>query len=173
MKKVKHKGDAGYTDSLFGRRLRKSSPTIEAIGDIDELSSFLGLAKSVQTSAGRKKILEDIQTDLYVISSEIITPAGKLNELELRFGNERVAWLEKKCRPKKSLKECCFFIPGQSKVSAILDVCRAVCRRAERSLVRLRKRRKFSSHILAYVNRLSTFLFIQARESEMRHKTFR
>jgi len=173
MKKIKHRGDAGYTDSLFGPRLKKSSPTIEAVGDIDELSSFLGLAKSILTSGRRKRILESIQADLYVISSEIITPAGKLNKLKLRFGKERVLWLEEQCRPKKPLKECCFFIPGRNKVSALFDVCRAVCRRAERSLVRLRERKKFNPHILTYVNRLSTYLFVQARENETEHKTFR
>ena len=46
MRENKHKGDAGYTDSLFGPRLKKSSLTIEAIGNLDELSSFLGLVKS-------------------------------------------------------------------------------------------------------------------------------
>jgi ATP:cob(I)alamin adenosyltransferase len=173
MDKVKHKGDKGATDLLFGGRIKKSSLTVEAVGELDELGSFIGLAKTAVTSRATKRILGAIQRDLYIISSEIITPATKRRKLELRFEKERIAWLEKLCAPKKKWGGCCFFIPGENRVSATFDVCRTVCRRAERTLWKLHGRKKISPHILTYVNRLSTFLFIQARDSERRHKTFR
>lgn len=173
MEKVKHKGDKGYTDMLFGPRIKKSSRIIEAIGELDELGSYLGLIKSMIKPLAAKKILEEIQWDLFIISSEIITPSRNLKKLELRFKKDRVGWLEKLCVPKKKWEGCCFFIPGENQISAMFDICRTVCRRAERSLVRLNERRRLEPHILAYINRLSTFLFVQARDSEKRHFKFR
>ncbi len=171
--RITHKGDKGHTDLLFGGRIKKSSPIIEAVGNLDELGSFMGLAKTMVALRKTKKILEEIQQDLYIISSEIITPPNKRMKLELRFRKVRIVWLEELCKPKKKWEGCCFFIPGDNEVSAIFDVCRTVCRRAERSLWRLSARKKVSPHILTYINRLSTFLFVQARDSEGRHRKFR
>ena len=171
--KITHKGDKGHTDLLFGGRIKKSSLVIEAIGNLDELGSFMGLAKAMVTTAAAKKIVEKIQWDLYIISSEMITPAKNRGKLGLRFKKERVAWLERLCEPKRKWGGCCFFIPGENKISAMFDVCRTVCRRTERSIVKISARSKLNPHILEYINRLSTFLFVQARDAEKSHKTFR
>jgi len=170
---TRHKGDKGYTDLLFGGRVKKSSPLIEAVGNLDELGSFLGMAKAMAASGAAKRILEEIQRDLYIMSSEIITPPEKRKKLDLRFKKERVEWLEGLCRPKKKWKGRCFFIPGENKISATFDVCRTVCRRAERSIVRISAPAKLNPGILGYINRLSTFLFVQARDMERRHRKFR
>ncbi|MDP2940316.1 MAG: cob(I)yrinic acid a,c-diamide adenosyltransferase [Candidatus Omnitrophota bacterium] len=176
MKIYTAKGDQGKTSLLFGARISKSNLVIECLGCLDELNSFLGLAKAVVKSASFKKLIHKLQTDIYVISSEIAAKSENLNKLAIRFRKKRLLWLEKEINNlalKAKFKSCCFFVAGSNFPSAILDVCRTVCRRAERKLVFLNCKAKIKNQvILAYLNRLSSLLFVLVRAFEKKHKKF-
>ncbi len=156
MKQLKvHPGDKGFS-SLSDRRLSKGSLIFEAIGTLDELNAWLGLAR-VMTRKKRSDISR-IQKDLSKIMAELAGFQGK----ELSFSDveflERltVKYSEGAGRISK------FIIPGQSEGEAIVNLARAVCRRAERRLVVLKRKQTVSPLILTYINRLSLLLFYWA-----------
>lgn len=177
MKAYTAKGDKGETDLLFGCRVKKDDLRIECLGDLDELNSFLGLAKATIAQSAFKKVIPFLQNDIYFISSEIATQPKNLNKLQIRLSRERLLWLEKQinklsCRVDSQSR--CFFIPGENSSSAILDICRTICRRAERSAVALSRKEKIrNSLILAYLNRLSSLLFVLSRILEKKQKKFK
>ncbi len=168
------RGDRGKTSLLFGGRAGKDNPRIECLGDLDELNSFLGLSKAGLKSHALKNLLNNLQKDIYFICSEIAADAKNLKQLKRRFAKERLFRLEReinKLAAKVKLKNYCFFIPGENFSSATLDVCRTICRRAERRVVSLNRKAKIKNpSILAYINRLSSFLFVLARLLEKTHK---
>jgi len=170
------RGDSGSTDLLFGGRVRKDDPRIHAVGALDELNALLGLAKASLRNRKMRAAIHAIQRDLFILSSELITLPRNLRRLELRVDAASVDRLEELTRAlerKLKLKECCFLIPGESAGSALLDVCRTVARRAERSVVTLRRRKAVPNrHVAAYLNRLSDLLFVMARAQEPRHTRF-
>jgi cob(I)alamin adenosyltransferase len=127
----------------------KSSIKIEAIGNVDELNSLLGVIGG----------LTDIQSDLFVIGA--ILAGAKLG-----FGGEKTKRLEKEIgRIEKILPvQKNFIYYGGDPKAALLFLARSVARRAERSLVSLSEVEKVSGPILIYLNRLSSYLFIKARE---------
>ena len=170
------RGDSGWTDMLFGGRVRKDHLRVHAVGTVDELTSLLGLAKATVRGRRLKGILHDVQRDLFIVSSELITPPRSLARLERRVDEQSVKRLERltaEFERKVKLEGCCFVIPGESKPSALLDVCRSVARRAERLAVALRRRRAIPNpRVLAYLNRLSDLLYMLARSEEPSHTKF-
>ncbi len=157
------KGDKGTT-SLYssqpalGQRVSKNSIRIRTIGSIDELDSFLGLAKSFCLDLKTQKIISNIQKDLLTIGSIL---AGS----KLRLSRTKTKRLEKMIDtwegnlPRLSN----FVIPGGTPLSAQLHVARSQTRRAEREVTSLSEVEKVSDSIKAYMNRLSDFLFMLAR----------
>jgi len=147
-----HPGDKGFS-SLNSKKLSKDNLVFEAIGTIDELSALLGLARVII-----KENFVDIvriQKDLGKIMAEVVCFGGeKLSADDLEFLEHTTAEHEKKAgRIDK------FFIPGQNKEEAVINLTRVVCRRAERRLVALKRKQKVSPFILIYLNRLSLLLF--------------
>ncbi|MFH0963451.1 MAG: cob(I)yrinic acid a,c-diamide adenosyltransferase [Planctomycetota bacterium] len=169
-------GDRGWTKTLFGRRLRKDDRRVEAYGTIDELNSFLGLAKSSIRSARVRKLIERCQFDLFILASEIAVLPRDAAKLEHRTTGETLAWIEgeiEALEAKLDFEGCCFFIPGESRSGALLDVARCVARRAERLGVALHGEGKLAERMpLVYLNRLSDLLYLLARGEEKRHKPF-
>lgn len=160
MKLCTKKGDSGRTVLLGGKKVKKTSALICALGEIDELSCFLGLASCKCGGEGGIDVgfLQKIQTDLYKIGGEL----GGATKVD-KILNEDVTWLEEKidefCR-EKDLNS--FAIPGKKgELSARLHVCRAVCRRAERACFKLGGPKKFR-FTKQYLNRLSDLLFAMA-----------
>ncbi len=157
-------GDDGYTFfPLFkGTRVSKDHIVLEVIGTIDELNSFIGLAKSLLPEDNKLNNVVDelkhIQNKLFHLGSMIAGYSGKARIVE-----EDVKWLEEKIdsiSDEINLKE--FVLPGGHPAAAALHVARTVCRRLERRLVSLMKLLPglIDPIILKYVNRLSDYLFV-------------
>ena len=152
------RGDKGFTDLLFKEHISKDSPAIRAIGDLDELNCHLGLVRTKIRAKKEKDVLERIQRAIYVIASEIaIGPEEKqkhgplLKKEEADWIKSVVYELEGKVKIDKY-----FYTPGGSELSALIDVARAVARRAERSIVGFFKKEKARNEdILSYLNCVS------------------
>ena len=160
------RGDKGETDLLGGVRVPKDDERIEAYGTIDELNSFIGLAKTMLREDGEvAEILERIQGHLFKMGSELASLGTRaegrtpgIAEEDLRFLEEEVERLESLLPPLRL-----FIYPGGTVEAAILHVARSVARRAERRLTTLMRRYDVRPLNLSYLNRLSTLLFILAR----------
>ena len=150
-----HPGDKGFS-SLNSKKLPKDNLVFEAIGTLDELSALLGLVRVI-TEKNSDDIIR-IQKDLGKIMAEVACfGEEKLSTDDLKFLEYTTTEHEKKAgRIDK------FFIPGQNKEEAVVNIARVVCRRAERRLVTLKRRQKISPFILVYLNRLSLLLFYWA-----------
>lgn len=157
-------GDAGETSLGDGARVPKSSLRIEAFGTVDELNSFIGVLLATGVPDEFRPWLEQIQNELFDLGADLSVPADDERE-RLRISAEQVVRLEELCdlvnerlAPLKS-----FVLPGGTEAAAILHVARTVCRRAERATVALAEEAAVNPAVLAYLNRLSDFLFILAR----------
>ena len=143
---------------------------MEACGTLDELSSYLGLAKSMIKSKNIINIIESIQKDLFILGAEIATEAKALKKLKKRIGNSFIDCLDKVIlglEEKKGLKIKCFQLPGASSISSILDISRTIARRLERRATTLDRKKLISNkYILVYLNRLSDLLYLIARSSK-------
>jgi len=171
---VTKKGDLGHTSLCGGVTVMKDHAKIEANGAIDELCAHLGTAKSLVKKKVTKQMLETIQRDLFLICSEIAADPRAVGKLKERMGLERIHSLDafiKDIETKHFIKGGHgFYLPGQDFVSSVLDIARAVARRAERRVVTLKKRRMMKNvHITAYLNRLSDFLYLLVRCHEKGH----
>ena len=158
-------GDFGYTSIINGKRVKKSSYIIEAIGNVDELNAILGVTINYLNS-NQKKILRNIQNDLFDLGADLATPFSKKKNI-IRINKNHILYLEKeidninsKLKPLTS-----FILPGGDKISAILHFARTINRRCETSIVKLSEKKKINIEILKYINRLSDFLFVLARQT--------
>ncbi|MFC1548626.1 cob(I)yrinic acid a,c-diamide adenosyltransferase [Candidatus Omnitrophota bacterium] len=161
------KGDMGLTDLHFRKRISKDSPDIRAIGDLDELNSFLGLIKSKTRSRKDRDILEKMQLDIFIIASEISIGAEKKKKHGILLKKEDTDWIKSiEYQFEKETKiDNCFYLPGDTELSAYFDVARSVARRAERSVVELFRVDKVrDDYILSYLNCISDILFIMSRK---------
>lgn len=154
-------GDDGKTFLPFaGKRVTKDHWCLGVLGSVDELNSFLGLAASFAKEKKLIKQLEKCQNDLFLLGAVLAAKDRKFSQERVVFLEETIADLEKDL-PNLTT----FLLPGGSKLSSLLHVCRTVARRAERDLVALRKKEKFDPMLLTYLNRLSDFLFLLARRA--------
>jgi cob(I)alamin adenosyltransferase len=167
------RGDKGLTDLFWGERISKDHIRVEAYGALDELCSFLGLAKSQIKNKDAGKLIEAIQKDLFVIGAEIATQNKFLNRLENRMDASYVRRLEdniNNLERKLKLRERCFLLPGDNLISVSLDVARTIARRTERQIVALKHKNILKNRqILVYLNRLSDLLYLLARSYEKQH----
>jgi len=151
-------GDDGTTSLFGGKRILKSDPVIKACGDIDELTSFIGLviAKLKKTDNNRK-LLVSIQEDLYQIMAVLV--GAKIKKVSFK---KRVLFFEKKIDSfsDKLSQLNDFIIPGGNELSSWFHVLRTVCRRCERDVVFLKIKNLPAQQ---YLNRLSDLFFILAR----------
>lgn len=163
-------GDKGETSLLGGARVWKDDERLEVSGDLDELNSLLGFARSLLEEDDEvAKILLRIQRHLFTLGSEVaslgtgIKRRWGIGKGELDYVERLVEEYEGKLPP-LSL----FIYPGGVPAAAVLHLARAVARRAERRLVTLSRRFEVSPLSLAYMNRLSTLLFALARYLNLR-----
>ena len=161
------KGDKGYTELAFKDRIRKDSPDMRALGDLDELMSYLGLIKVKIPSKKYKTIIETIQRIVSTTASEIAIENEKKRKLGDLLTKKESDWIQKilfELESKVKIKSC-FHMPGINAISAHIDIARAVARRAERSVVALFHKDKMkNNNILLFLNCVSDILFIMARE---------
>jgi cob(I)alamin adenosyltransferase len=158
-------GDKGETALFGGERVPKDAQRIEAYGSVDELNCVLGVIRSLKPHAAVDKILGKIQHQLFELGADLATPIAHQSPLIPRIKRTHVAPLEKtidaletKLQPLKT-----FILPGGSVVAAHLHLARTVCRRAERSVVRLSRNEDIGDSVIIYLNRLSDLLFVMAR----------
>lgn len=154
------KGDTGSTSLCNGVRISKADDRIELVGTIDELSSFLGLAKVVADEQ-LKDALSHIQRNLILIMAGVADPKN----MEYRFHKEETDFLEKEIdRLEQSFSRAKeFVLYGGCEVSARLDVARAVARRAERRFQKVSRNYGADANAMQYMNRLADYLYIWAR----------
>jgi len=156
---VTRTGDGGETGLGDGSRVGKDSERIEALGCVDELNSQLGLLLTDIAHDDIRACLLRIQNDLFDLGGELSIPGYEMLTEDQLLALE--AWLEQYNAALAPLKE--FIIPGGSRAAAQAHVVRTVCRRAERSLVRLKAHDALPALGTRYLNRLSDLLFVLAR----------
>jgi cob(I)alamin adenosyltransferase len=152
-------GDDGTTGLGDGTRTRKDALRIQAIGEVDELNSFIGLLATETLPDQVRADLLDIQHDLFDLGGELCIPGyTMLKDVQVARLDER---LERYNADLPRLEE--FILPGGSRAAAMAHVCRTVCRRAERAIVALAAQETVNEAPRQYVNRLSDLLFVLAR----------
>jgi cob(I)alamin adenosyltransferase len=163
-------GDDGTTGLVDGSRLPKHAARMEAIGAVDEANSALGLAAVALADGEFATPLYRIQNDLFDLGADLATPAGEgddfaPSEMVLRIVAAQVAWLESAIDDANARLEplTSFVLPGGSDAAARLHVARASVRRAERAMTAMAAQMPTNSEALAYINRLSDYLFVLAR----------
>ena len=156
---VTRTGDAGTTGLGDGSRVAKDSARIDAIGEIDELNSTLGLLLTEPLPGAAASCLTAIQHDLFDLGGELAVPGhSAVTDVHVTRIEATVETFNADLGP---LKE--FVLPGGTRAAAIAHVARTVCRRAERALVRLAATDPVSDAARRYLNRLSDLLFVLAR----------
>ncbi|MCT2557628.1 cob(I)yrinic acid a,c-diamide adenosyltransferase [Tsuneonella sp. YG55] len=159
-------GDDGTTGLVDGSRCPKHSARIEAIGAVDEANSAIGFA-AVALEGGARGDLARVQNDLFDLGADLATPGVDFtpSEMVLRIVPAQVEWLEgridaagERLEPLRS-----FVLPGGSEGGARVHLARAAVRRAERAMTALASHEAVNPAALAYVNRLSDYLFQLAR----------
>ncbi len=165
-------GDKGTTSLIYGARVSKTSPLVEAYGTCDEANSMIGLALSyVQNEffdekEDFQKAFHQIQTTLFHVGAELATPKGK--EVKWNLDTSEIekleGWIDEWDTALPPLTN--FILPGGHPAGAALHVARTTVRRAERSAVEIGE--DVSPSVLAYLNRLSDFLFVAARFINLR-----
>jgi len=166
MKIYTRTGDAGETSLFGGARVGKDDPRIEAYGTVDELSSFIGVARAAWPESPMDDELARVQSDLFDIGAQLAAPGSD------RFtgaGPSRIEQLERAIDAmERELKPLASFIlPGGSPAAAHVHVARTVCRRAERRVTALHD--DATRTAIVYLNRLSDYLFVAARYANLKH----
>lgn len=160
-------GDKGTTSLVYGSRVAKNDPLVEAYGTCDEANSIIGLALSHLSGESferRGELLaafHEIQTALFHVGAELATPAGKEVKWKLTEADTKKLeeWIDRYDAELDPLKN--FILPGGHPAGAGLHAARTVVRRAERAAIAIGE--GVQPEVLAYLNRLSDFLFVAAR----------
>ena len=168
MKIYTRTGDKGETGLFGGARVSKADPRVAAYGDVDELNSVIGVARTENLDATVDGLLARVQTELFDLGAELATVPEKaesadtpsIEEDEISRLETAIDRFEADLKPLKT-----FVLPGGSRAAAQLHVARCVCRRAERSLVALASQSPVREETIRYLNRLSDLLFTLARHA--------
>jgi cob(I)alamin adenosyltransferase len=163
-------GDGGQTSLFGGTRVGKDDPRVAAYGDVDELNANLGLARAVAADSEIAAELVRLQRDLFAMGALLADPSGTVGQKisKARIADADVTRLEQVIDKFESELPPLtnFVLAGGSLCGAALHLARAVCRRAERSIVALEP--AVDPLLLKYINRLSDLLFVIARAANHR-----
>jgi len=153
-------GDKGTTGLGDGSRIAKDDARIEAIGDIDEVNSWLGLLNAeLKADDPLVAVFTEVQQVLFNLGGELSVPGYELVQAAaVRFLEQQLDRLNADLPPLTD-----FILPGGSRAAAVCHLARAVCRRAERRLVSLARDAAVRPESQQYLNRLSDLLFVSAR----------
>lgn len=156
------KGDDGLTSLFRGERVFKDDTRVEAYGSVDELSACIGMLQSSLVGEKHTEMLSGIQNRLFAIACFLadtsVSSAIPVDDADIKD-------LEKEIDDLDSSLPCVngFLLPSSEPLSALANVCRTVCRRAERRMVSLAQESSLPASLLAYTNRLSDYLFVLSR----------
>jgi cob(I)alamin adenosyltransferase len=170
---VTRTGDQGTTALMYGRRVPKQHPRVEACGSVDELNAALGQARALASEPSLRAALEAVQRDLIALMGELAVLAEDLPRYAqdgfARVTPDRTARLEAQIQAleARGVGPRDWALPGATPLSAALDAARAVCRRAERRVCALRETEPLpNAEVVVYLNRLADWLWLQARAAE-------
>jgi len=170
MKIYTRKGDAGETSLRWNQRVPKDSVRVEAYGTVDEANALVGMALAAlpkENAEPLRTILARIQRELFDVGSDLAMPPEREKGEKLKTQEAMVTQLEQDIDALTAglppLKR--FILPGGTPAAAALHAARTVSRRAERRLVTLSRQEEVDPVLLKYLNRLSDFLFVAAREA--------
>lgn len=157
-------GDKGITTLPKEGRISKASLQIAVIGELDELNAALGIAAAIARGQMKREI-EDVQRAVFKLGADICAAKGSpmMTMRDVRALERRIAELQAGLPPLKR-----FILPGGSPLSAALHLARAICRRAERCAVLIAEHKRVGPAVLAYLNRLSSLIFVMARAANAR-----
>lgn len=168
MKVYTRTGDGGMTSLVGGQRVSKTCARLESYGTVDELNSFIGLLITYCTDEHDRTFLIDVQNTLFVLGGYLATDNSSR---EVRSFNivtpEMVGNIEKQIDAINTTLPPFrhFILPGGGRAASVCHVCRTVCRRAERRILALTEEgAEVDENVIAYVNRLSDYLFVLARK---------
>ncbi|MDZ4308831.1 cob(I)yrinic acid a,c-diamide adenosyltransferase [Allopontixanthobacter sp.] len=165
-------GDDGSTGLVDGSRQAKHAARIEAIGAVDEANSAIGLAAIALANTDHAQSLFRIQNDMFDLGADLATPLGEVggkdfepSPMVLRVVPAQAEWIEQAIDSLNERLEplTSFVLPGGSEAAALVHVARASVRSAERRVTALAAAEPVNPAALAYVNRLSDYLFVLAR----------
>lgn len=175
MKVYTKTGDKGQTSLVGGQRVSKCCERLESYGTVDELNSHIGVLITYCNDDKDKDFLVDVQGKLFVVGGYLATDNS---QREIRQGNivttEMVVEVEHEIDRLQELLPPLklFILPGGSRAASYAHVCRTVCRRAERCILRLVETgAEVDDNVTAYVNRLSDYLFVLARKLNVDNNT--
>ncbi|MBU3112762.1 cob(I)yrinic acid a,c-diamide adenosyltransferase [Clostridium lacusfryxellense] len=161
-------GDKGYTNLLNNASVLKSDPRVNILGEIDGLSSYLGLLKSEIEEDTIKGELSYIQSNISTVMAEIA--AG--NNDKYHLSKENLNEIEKLINHYEGMyiSQNKFILPGENRISSIMDICRTVTRKVERLLIDIDLTYPVDEYSKKYINRLSDYLFATARYVDFREE---
>lgn len=164
-------GDVGETSLFGGRRVLKSELRIDAYGTVDELNSWIGLLRDVQTNAVSKDLLKEIQDRLFTLGATLAADPENtklkhpdLHEADIELLEQAIDSMDTELEPLRN-----FVLPGGHVYVSYCHLARTVCRRAERlcvALLHAAQSAKSADEAMAvkYLNRLSDYLFTLSRK---------
>jgi len=166
-------GDDGTTGLIGGSRVKKYDIRLEAYGTVDELNSYIGVVRSLQTDGHADQVLEKIQNKLFVIGANLASDdSSGIIKKQMPCNEADIEMLEKEMDELFTVlpKLNNFILPGGCQASSFCHVARTVCRRAERRIVELSEKSTVDSTLIKYINRLSDYLFVLSRKVSMDQK---
>ena len=154
-------GDSGTTSLIGGKRVAKDNIRVQAYGTIDELNAHLGLLVVSLNNDQTKQFIEQVEHNMLTIGCNLAGGEERytLTEEDITTLQEAIDKLEASL---PAMHE--FIIPGGTEAAARANLCRTVCRRAEREIVSLQRECEVPQNILVYINRLSDYLFLLQRQ---------
>lgn len=162
MKLYTKTGDDGRTGLIAGQRVEKDHPRVACYGDVDELNATIGVAVTLAADDVWRDWLIAIQRDLFSLGTSLATPDGIRPQVQLDAGraDELEVAIDAVSGEMDALAN--FVLPGGCPLAAALHLARTVCRRAERSVVCLRRAAGVDAGAVIYLNRLGDLLFAMA-----------
>lgn len=155
-------GDNGTTSLCGGTRVAKDHPRVEAYGTLDELNAHLGLLAASLDNAVTIDFIEGIENSIFTIGCHLAAEndsTAPINDTDIEKLEKEIDAISASLPPLRS-----FILPAGSEQAARANVCRTICRRAERQMTTLGKEHKISHLAMVYVNRLSDYLFVLQRQ---------
>ncbi len=160
-------GDKGETSLLGGTRVAKSHERVEAYGNLDELNSFIGMIRDLEVAPHYRDVLIRIQECLFIAEALVARDPGiqtrelpLLDETDILLLEREIDAMNGELPPLAN-----FILPGGHVIVSACHIARTVCRRAERSLIRLSMASPVDDIIIRLLNRLSDYLFVLARKT--------